>query len=65
MSTIVDKERRIAALEKALIAACDYIDSAAAIIEAEIDPDDIDGENKEARRTAAHWRKLALGEVQS
>lgn len=57
MSVLVDKERRIVALEAALEEACSYVEGAAAVIE-DFDPSDIDGENQQARRKVNEWRRL-------
>ena len=57
MSQLTEKERRIGALEKALQEACGYVESAAETID-DLDPGDIDGENKDARRKVNEWRRL-------
>lgn len=54
---MTDKEKRIAALEKALAEACSFVESAADVID-ELEPGDIDGESENARRHVAAWREL-------
>lgn len=57
MSAIVDKERRIRDLEEALTESCDYVETAADIIE-DLDGDDDDDQCKQVRRKVRAWRRL-------
>ena len=45
-------------LERALSVACNYLESAADTIQSDLDPDDIDGENEDARQRVQEWRAL-------
>lgn len=55
---------RIVVLENHLRKAAAYIESAADVITNELDPDDIDGENADAREYAATCRRIADGALE-